>query len=327
MGYEKTVWTTGDVITQSLANKWETQYDHAKDDLEDHSSKETLDHPDGSVTDEKIGQRTVDDSIGPTDNTGLLSLIINWFASQIKSITGNDDWKVGPDTNLKEVKEHYSESSGVHGVGDSQVESTSGSQLKANTAESNAKDYADQQTDAVQSNLNDHNSQETLDHPDGSVTDSKIGQRTVNDSVGPTDSNSGLLSLIINWFANRIKAITGEDGWKVGPDTNLKEAKEHYSESSGVHGVGESKVESTSGSQSKANQAESNAKDYANQQANAVQSDLDSHKGDTSNPHEVTPSQIGALGNKSNIEDYLDFGNSYRVGYDDEQKAFFVEVI
>jgi len=34
MAYTKTVWVTGDVITASLANHWETQYDEAKADLD-----------------------------------------------------------------------------------------------------------------------------------------------------------------------------------------------------------------------------------------------------------------------------------------------------
>jgi len=34
MAYTRTVWVTGDVITASLANHWETQYDEAKADLD-----------------------------------------------------------------------------------------------------------------------------------------------------------------------------------------------------------------------------------------------------------------------------------------------------
>lgn len=50
-------------------------------------------------------------------------------------------------------------------VGGVPIETTTGAQAKAN---------------AVQANLDNHKNASTLDHPDNSVTDSKIGNRTVD---------------------------------------------------------------------------------------------------------------------------------------------------
>ncbi len=58
--------------------------------LKAHKESSVLDHPDGSVTDEKIGERTVVDASTNTGNfTGLFSAIINNIANAIRSIRAN----------------------------------------------------------------------------------------------------------------------------------------------------------------------------------------------------------------------------------------------
>lgn len=53
-----------------------------------------------------------------------------------------------------------------------------------------------------------------------SVTDVKIGIRTVNDATAATDTAQ--LTAHLSGLANRIKAITGEDNWKTAPVKSLK---------------------------------------------------------------------------------------------------------
>jgi hypothetical protein len=62
------------------------------------------------------------------------------------------------------------------------------------------------------------------------VSDDKIGSRTVADGVAP-NGNSGSLTVILGWFANLFKTITGETTWKTVPILNLKTAKTKITES------------------------------------------------------------------------------------------------
>jgi|GEM_PF-6117371 len=57
--------------------------------------------PDGSISDNKIGDRTLTDSTAPTGNTGKLTVLMGFLAYMIKSITGKADWKTAPITNLE----------------------------------------------------------------------------------------------------------------------------------------------------------------------------------------------------------------------------------
>lgn len=52
----------------------------------------------------------------------------------------------------------------------------------------------------------------------------------IDDTEAPTSSStSGLLSKIVGWFANRIKAITGNSHWYDTPPTTLSAAASHMS--------------------------------------------------------------------------------------------------
>ncbi|GEC88583.1 MULTISPECIES: hypothetical protein [Brevibacillus] len=57
---------------------------------------------DGSVSDAKIANRTIDQTIAPT-NTGLLSALLGGIANMIKAITGKADWKTAPRTTLEKA--------------------------------------------------------------------------------------------------------------------------------------------------------------------------------------------------------------------------------
>lgn len=73
---------------------------------------------------------------------------------------------------------------------------------------------------ATKLEMSQHKSAAVLDHPDGSVTDAKLGQRTVL-------TTSGTLQTLLTAIGNAIKAISGADTWNGTPATTLKDAKTH----------------------------------------------------------------------------------------------------
>lgn len=79
----------------------------------------------------------------------------------------------------------------------------------------------------VINSLNSHKTAATLDHPDNSVTDAKIGNRTISDTNAPT-GDSGLLTTLFGWIGNMIKAITGKSSWRTAPATTLEAANTHH---------------------------------------------------------------------------------------------------
>jgi hypothetical protein len=79
---------------------------------------------------------------------------------------------------------------------------------------------------AVQANVDSHKAAPLLDHPDGSVTDEKVGMRSIDDADAPT-GDSGLLTRLFNFLANRVRSITGETSWRASPAMSLKDAKIH----------------------------------------------------------------------------------------------------
>lgn len=79
-----------------------------------HRTNTVLDHPDNSVTDEKIGSRTIDDSNIPTGDTGLLSTLLDFIGYMIKIITGELNWRTAPAITLKATKSHVDDISIHH---------------------------------------------------------------------------------------------------------------------------------------------------------------------------------------------------------------------
>ena len=73
---------------------------------------------------------------------------------------------------------------------------------------------------ATKLELSQHKSAAVLDHPDNSVTDAKLGQRTVLTTSGP-------LQTLLTAIGNAIKVISGADTWNGTPATTLKDAKTH----------------------------------------------------------------------------------------------------
>lgn len=91
-------------------------------------------------------------------------------------------------------------------------------------------------------------SQRTAVIADGAVTDAKIGNRTADDTLA-TPADTGTLTQLISWITGRLKAITGESGWKDAPDISLASlflrtlsdwsgASDNPVEHKGTHGSG-----------------------------------------------------------------------------------------
>lgn len=61
---------------------------------------------------------------------------------------------------------------------------------------------------------------------EGNINAIETGARTLDPAQAPT-GNVGTLRQFLDWFANRIKAITGTANWYDAPPTTLKAAKSH----------------------------------------------------------------------------------------------------
>ena len=70
-----------------------------------------------------------------------------------------------------------------------------------------------------------HRQASVLDHPDGSVTDPKIGTRTIDPTKTPAGNGPGDLTTWLSWLANRLKALSGAANWYEDPIITLAGAK------------------------------------------------------------------------------------------------------
>jgi len=154
-GSNRTINDNFDALNKEVAGKASTA------SFNTHKAAAVLDHPDNSVTDEKIGKRTIDiygEFTPPSVGEGYLSDYLTWFAQVLKSITGQDDWYLSATRTIR--------------------------QLSGDIA------------NGVQA-LNTHKVATVLDHPDNSVADTKIGDRTIpNPSTDSGDSTARLTSLL-----------------------------------------------------------------------------------------------------------------------------------
>lgn len=82
--------------------------------------------------------------------------------------------------------------------------------------------------------LQQHKTASILDHPDNSVTDAKIGNRTITDTVTAT-TGAGTLTNLLSKLGNMIKQITGKSTWYTAPATTLEAANTHITASSSAH--------------------------------------------------------------------------------------------
>ncbi|MBP2655901.1 MAG: hypothetical protein H6Q73_3470, partial [Firmicutes bacterium] len=68
-----------------------------------HKEATPIDHPDSSVTDAKIGNREIDDTVEAASGAGVLTNLLSKIGNMIKSITGKSSWYTAPDVSLAEV--------------------------------------------------------------------------------------------------------------------------------------------------------------------------------------------------------------------------------
>ena len=71
---------------------------------------------------------------------------------------------------------------------------------------------------------------------EGNIQAIESGQRTLDPTQAPS-GNQGTLRQMLDWFANRIRAITGGNNWWDAPATTLAAAKSHIDATSGIHGA------------------------------------------------------------------------------------------
>ncbi|EHL72326.1 hypothetical protein HMPREF1032_03631, partial [Subdoligranulum sp. 4_3_54A2FAA] len=88
---------------------------------------------------------------------------------------------------------------------------------------------------ATKLELSQHKAADVLDHPDDSVTDAKIGPRTVL-------TTSGTLQTLLTAIGNAIRAVAGTGTWNGAPATTLAAAKAHMDGKSNPHGVTKAQV-------------------------------------------------------------------------------------
>ncbi len=69
--------------------------------------------------------------------------------------------------------------------------------------------------------LNTHKNTAVIDHPDGSVTDAKIGNRTISDTVTAADG-ADTPTRLWSKLGNMVKQITGKANWWIPPAVTLE---------------------------------------------------------------------------------------------------------
>lgn len=62
---------------------------------------------DGAVTDPKIGNRTVDDTLATPADTGTLTQLLSWIVGRVKGITGEAGWKDAPAATISDINSRF----------------------------------------------------------------------------------------------------------------------------------------------------------------------------------------------------------------------------
>lgn len=129
----------------------------------------------------------------------------------------------------------------------------------------------------------------------GAATDSIIGSRTISDAAAPS-GDSGVLTTLLGWLANMIKAITGKSNWRTAPATTLEAANTHHN-ATNAH----SATSAATANRMMMRDANSRAKVAAPAAADDIarKDTVDAHANRTDNPHGVTKAQV-SLGSVEN---------------------------
>lgn len=163
-----------------------------------------------------IKQYTVNDGTMPTSNTGLPDTLFSGIGNRLKNITGENDWKTAPSTNLNELKKNlvalesknYTVNDGSAPTGNTALVdvllSGLGNRIKNITGESDWKSAPAATIRALKNALDALPNQ----------------QYTLDDTKAPATNTATLLTLISN-LANEVKQNKGTSDWKAAPATNL----------------------------------------------------------------------------------------------------------
>lgn len=107
-------------------------------DFNNHRNTEVLDHPDGSVTDAKIGSRAIDDTIAAAAGADTPTRLWSKLANMIKKITGEDKWYTAP---VRTIRQLYADlttvqqtANGAQTAATAAQNTANSSQIAANTA-------------------------------------------------------------------------------------------------------------------------------------------------------------------------------------------------
>lgn len=84
-------------------------------------------------------------------------------------------------------------------------------------------DDFNENADKIDAAMNQHKTASTLDHPDNSCTDAKIGNRTITDTT-VANVSAGTLTNLLSKLGYMIKAITGKANWYTAPKISLEKA-------------------------------------------------------------------------------------------------------
>lgn len=174
---------------------------------------------DGSVTDTKLGVRNVDQSrplpAQPGD-AAPLSQVLGWLGAQHRAVTGEASWNLAPATTLRELHANVARKTVAEQIGSNWTFTTSPA-VPDPTQEGHAANrrWVLSQVGGAQSGaagaLSAHRTAAVLDHPDGSVTDAKLGPRTAVAAPGLPGgmTPSGTLQEIVGWYAAALSAHGG----------------------------------------------------------------------------------------------------------------------
>lgn len=103
MAFVKKTWVFEDIIDEDELNRMETQYDEAKADLDAHKIAAVLDHPDGSVTDAKFGNRTIDDTIVAASGADTPTRLWSKLGYVLKTLMGTANWWTLPSMTIAAI--------------------------------------------------------------------------------------------------------------------------------------------------------------------------------------------------------------------------------
>lgn len=170
--------------------------------LNAHKNSAVIDHPDGSVTDAKIGNRTITDTTTAAATSSTLTAKLSQLGYMIKAVTGGAAWYTAPVATIVTLFGKFNTTTGHKHTGGAD--------------------------DAPQIG--------TTGIADSAVTDAKIGTRMISDTT-VADSGSGTLTNLFGKMGYMIKGITGKANWYTSPSTTLETANTHMAATVGIHGA------------------------------------------------------------------------------------------